>query len=233
MSRPAHSAIYRFTKTGARAAFVLVMSENDYNAVTRDVVVVPIFADQDTAASDAVVRISPTHIAHCTRITTVLQDDLDLSAGGVRCPPLPLEAVKRGVRCYLTLERLIDQEPSPTVTTSRMTWWPRQADVRYAPLEAAGGDKKMFAFVSDDDWSSRPGLTYSTGAKLTSKSRSAEHWRAALEVTVSGGVAAAGHLYLLPHAVIDERAPNPPRPSMLDAPQMAQLAEKTASVLCL
>lgn len=149
MSRPTHGTIYRFTKEGAAAAFVLVLSEDDYNAVTRDVVVVPIFADKTTAASDVVVRISATHIAHCTRVTTVLQQNLDVSKRGMLCPGPQLTAVKAGVRGYLALQRLVDGAPAPTVSTSRSTWWPRQAGVYYAPLEAAEGATKMFAVFSE------------------------------------------------------------------------------------
>ena len=231
MSLPAHGSIYRFTKTGASAAFVLVLSEDDYNDVTRDVVIVPIFADEATAANDVVVRVSGTHVAHCTRVTTVLQDDLDLSKQGMPCPGSQLSRVKNGVRGYLALPRLVDRVPSPTVQTARASWWPRQGGVHYAPLDSVEGAKKMFAILSEDDWNARPGSSYSTGAKLTSKPRSAEHWRAALEVPVTGGVVVAGHLYLLPHAAMDAKRPNPPRPSALSAEQMAQLASKTATVL--
>lgn len=231
MSRPAHGAIHRFTKTGAAAAFVLVLSESDYNAVTRDVVIVPILADAAMPESDAVVRISATHIAHCTRITTVLQEDLDLTQRGVPCPAQVLGRIKRGVRGYLSLQRLIDQGPALAVETTRDTWWPRQGAVHYAPLEALDGERKLFAVMSEDDWNSRPGSRHSTGAKLTSKSKSPEHWRAPLEVPVSGGVAVAGHLYLLVHKAMSPKPPNAPRPTALDAAQMAQLAAKSAAVL--
>jgi mRNA-degrading endonuclease toxin of MazEF toxin-antitoxin module len=210
----------------------LVLSEDDYNAVTRDVVIVPIFADEATETSDAVVRISATHIAHCTRITTVLQEDLALDRECVPCPGSQLHRIEQGVSGYLALQRLVEGSPPPVVRTTRTAWWPRQGDIRYAPLEAAAGAKKMFAILSEDDWNSRPGSTHSTGAKLTSKSRAPEHWRAPLEVPVAGGgVVVAGHLYLLPHTAIDPKAPNAPRPSTLEAQQLAELAARSATVL--
>ncbi|MEJ7787371.1 MAG: hypothetical protein WKF96_21415 [Solirubrobacteraceae bacterium] len=233
MSRPVHGAIYRFTKTGAVAAFVLVLSENDYNAVTRDVVIVPIFADEAMGESDAAVRVSLTHIAHCTRVTTVLQEDLELSRRGITCPPQVLARIKRGICAYLSLQRLVERTPAPPVETTRDTWWPRQSAVHYAPLEALDDERKLFAVISEDDWNSRPGSRYSTGVKLTSKGRSPEHWRAPLEVPVPGGVAVSGHLYLLVHAAMSPKSPNPPRPAALDDEQMAQLAAKTADVLSL
>lgn len=233
MSRPAHGAIYRFTKTGAAAAFVLVLSENDYNAVTRDVVIVPIFADEAMGENNAVVRVSPTHIAHCTRVTTVLQENLELARGGIPCPPQVLARIKRGICAYLSLQRLVERTPAPPVDTTRDRWWPRQSAVYYAPLDAPDGERKLFAVMSEDDWNSRPGSRYSTGAKLTSKGRPPEHWRAPLEIPVPGGVVVAGHLYLLVHAAMSPKPPNPPRPAGLDDEQMAQLAAKTAAVLSL
>lgn len=225
MNPPITGRLYDFELEGAQAEAVLVLSENDWNERTRDVVIVPVYRGRGTGVGNVRVEVAPGLVADCTRIQNVPQDELGRDRGV--CPTQPFVRVRIGVRIYLDIDRLRRQAGPKSPLQPRSSWWPRQGDVRYVEVTGFPEDK-MYCVMSEDDWNSRDTTIYSAGLRLTSKTRS---WRSPWEVQISSGWIVTGHLYSLLLEDFGQQPPRAPRPQRADSDELEQLANGLATLL--
>jgi mRNA-degrading endonuclease toxin of MazEF toxin-antitoxin module len=225
LSGPAWGHLYDFELEGAKAEAVLVVSEDEWNARTRDAVIVPVYREPGTAAGNVRIAVDDELVADCTRVQNVAQETLGADRGP--CPREPMLRVRIGIRVYLDIDRLLKRAGPRTPPAARDEWWPHQGEIRYAELPQFPGDK-MFCVISDDDWNSRATTIYSAGLRLTSKAR---EWRSRWEVTISNGWIVAGHLYSLLHEDIDPSAPKAPRPQEASVEELHELADRLSVML--
>lgn len=226
MSPPLWGHIYDFELKGARAEAVLVVSENDWNSRTRDVVVVPLYGGGVAEAGNVRIAIKDGLVADCTRVQNVAQDVIGADRGASERQALL--RVRLGLRVYLDIDRLVDRaRPRASAPDANTGWWPRQGQVRYAEVPGFPADK-MFCVVSEDDWNSRTSTAYSAALRLMSKTR---RWRSQWEVEIGNRWIVAGHLYSLLHADIDQAVPSSPRPREACPEELHQLAMRLSVLL--
>lgn len=225
MSTPLWGHLYDFILPGARAESAIVVSEDDWNARTRDAVVVPVYREPGTTSGNVRVELDGGLVADCTRVQNVARESLGKDRGV--CERRALTRIRIGVRIYLDIEQLLMQSGPRQPISPRSQWWPRQGQVSYAEVPGLS-QNKMFCLISDDDWNSRPATAYSAAVRLTSKGRER---RSKWEVGVPGGSAVAGHLYSLLHEDIDPSSPTSPRPAKLMPEKLRDIAERLIVLL--
>lgn len=195
--KPSRGRIYALDpELGAQASAGLVLSEDDWNHVMRDSVIVPLYDDvpkEPTALRPEVAGL----FADCTRVGGIEQDVLVEDRG--EAAPEQLQAVVDGVRLYLDLENL--QNPSglrrpPSV--GRTDWWPRRGEVLYG--HRFGEQREIYGVITDDEWNVRG--DYATCAFITSKFKT---WRDRWQVPVRGGYAITGDIEPFAYVELDQR----------------------------
>lgn len=222
MSQPQRGEIFELAIDGASAEVVMVLSENDWNAFTRDCVVVPFYRDPSAPESLIRPRLDDELIGNCTRVTSLAQTDLGSAVS--HAPAGLIHAVAAGVRAYFGIDDLLDPPRVRPRIGGRASWWPRQASV-YKALRIAPMAKRV-AIVSEDP--SNVALEHASGMRLTSNSKQ-RRWR--WEIPVRGGCAIANDLHLIPYSGFDERPSNSPPFQRLNQTEMRELAERLISTL--
>lgn len=218
MSRARFGWRYTSALPNAKATEYIVLTEDAWNGVMGDAVIVPVFALDHQPTNLFSVLIDDGLVANCTRPTNLNTAFLGEAVGP--CADEPLTRVRIGVRRYLDIDR---RERKKTVEASnpRRSWWPHQGHFHFAANPEIGADDKLYASVADDDWNSREGSTYTAAVRLTSKSKP---FRQRWEVAVAGSFVVSGDLYTISHSRFEQKSPSAKYPQVMTADELADLA---------
>lgn len=218
MSRPRFGWRYACALENATATEYLVLTEDPWNDVMGDVVIVPVFLVEEPKPSVLSVLVDDGLVANCTRPTNLMIDFLGEAIG--RCDKEALTRVRIGVRRYLDLDRR-EQKTTVEAKNPRSEWWPRQGDFHFAANPDIGPNDKLYASVADDDWNSLEGAGYTAAVRLTSKTKS---FRKRWEVPVAGSFVVAGDLYTISYSRIEQTPPPRKYPQGMTADELSTVA---------
>lgn len=202
----------------ATAAEYLVLTEDPWNAVMGDVVIVPIFAVEEPQTNLMRVLVDDGLVANCTRPNNLNITFLGDAVGP--CDDGPLTRVRIGVRRYLDIDRRVEKNTLPA-SDPRSTWWPHQGDFHFARNPRIGPHDKLYASVADDDWNSREGVTYTATVRLTSKTKA---FRRRWEVPVAGSFVVSGDLYTISYTRFEQKPPPARYPQAMTDDELAAVA---------
>jgi mRNA-degrading endonuclease toxin of MazEF toxin-antitoxin module len=159
---------------GTAASHALVVSENAWNDMLSDSVIVPLF--QSEGAKTALTPRIGDLRADCSLVRVFEQESLyafDREASATE-----LTEVELGIRTFLDLDNLI-QPPKLDlpVTAGRPDWWPKLARVYYGKRFA--DQRERYGVISPDEWNVRN--DYASCIFITSRYK---QWRSRWQVTV-------------------------------------------------
>ena len=229
MSHPLCGFIYELQIPDAQASYVLVLTEDLWNAQMGDSVVVPLYELPDATASLFLVDIGTKLKANCTRVQSMSHEFIANVVG--RCPNEPWVRVRIGVRRFLDIDRRIAKtDPKPPVSP-RPDWWPRQNDIHFATNAQINATDKLYAVISDNDWNSLAGTPNVAAVRLTSKTKPQ---RLRWEVPVGdGGFVVTGDIYSVALSDFEQKRPPKTYPSQITDDESAEIALKHKSALTL
>lgn len=206
----------------------VVLSEDDWNGVMGDSVVVPIYKEPGATPSELKVEVQKGLFADCSKVISLTHEVLGEAAG--KCSQEPWVRIRMGVRMFLDIDARVAKAPKSAVVSTRTAWWPQRDDVHLASHHLMDG-RKLFAVISDDDFNSGPTTNRAAFVKLTSKTKEfRERW----EVPVSGGWVVSGDVYQLLYADVDPATPDVEKyPAALTPDESSALARNQKKTLTL
>ncbi len=204
----------------ARAAAVLVVSEDPWNDTMRTSVVVPLYPLGDLESEGTfhvpVGRLS----ADCTLVQSLDHDDLGDEQGA--CPEEALAAVEHALRIYLDIDDLLEQRIRRPPAVGRSGFWPRQRGIYWG--RRFGRQRERYAVLPSDEVNVRSQHT----AMLFLRSRD-KAWRSRWQVPREGGWVIAGDIDQLAYGELEDR--RRPSPDSLSRAEMADIARAVSDVL--
>jgi hypothetical protein len=218
VSKPRYGWRYASALPDGTAEEFLVLTEDPWNDVMRDSVVVPVFRDDEPKQSNVRVLVADDLVAICTRPSNLAHEFLGEPIA--RCDSVALKRVTIGIWLHLDIHRRINKTTSPPPAGVRSDWWPRQGEFHFGP-HPTGGKDKLYASVASNLWTSLPKVTYTAAVRLTSRTKS---FRARWEVPIAGSFVVSGDLYLIPYEDFEQAAPPPKYPQGMTQDELAALA---------
>jgi mRNA-degrading endonuclease toxin of MazEF toxin-antitoxin module len=224
--KPTRGRVYRLQASlGARAQAALVLSEDDWNRVMGDSVVVPLYATEPVHPGALRPKVGALW-SDCTLLGGVDQELLGEDLGAADSQVL-LE-VGAAVRLYLDLDALIEPprvRRPPTI--GRSEWWPRRGEIHYG--RRFGEQRERYGVITDDDWNVRN--DYAACVFITSRFK---QWRTRWQIPLaSGGHAIAGDIEPFSYTELDARNRPPAGERQLSREDLQALARGLALVLAL
>ena len=229
MSRPAGTSpergqLYTVEIEGTRIDRAVVLTENDWNAITHDCVIVPFFRDAEAQETIFRPRLDHELVADCTAPGSLPQHRLGRYLGD--CPADVLRALTTGVRTYFGIDGLLDPPRMRRRVAGPGRWWPKQSEVHQALRIAPA--PKWVAIVSEDE--SNAALAHAAAVRITSTDTT-KPWRKRWEVPLRAGYASPGDLFAIPHSAFEPRPPLSPPFARLTGDEMRALAERLVETL--
>ena len=195
------------------AELVVVLSEDPWNQIMGDSVIVPIYHSDEPPNTVIQPSFDDSRYADTTRIQTVDQGFLGDLVG--QCPREVLAAIGAGVRAYFDLDGLTNKTIRRPPSIGRPTFWPHQRDVYWGTRY--GEQRERYAVVSEDEFNIR--AERCTTMFLTSRDKA---WRTRWQVPRAAGFVIAGDIIPFQHAELDSRSR--PTPQTLTRDEMAEVA---------